>query len=159
MSKQKLERTLRHTRKHIRIGLGSICEQCGEHDVRALCIVRKQILCSECRLRHQGKQPFEHHHVAGRANDTFSIRIPANDHSLLSDAQQDWPITTLRNQQEAQLIKIAAMLRGSQDFYLHVIQHAPEWARFLEHIEAYLADRIGPDWSSDYEQWREQHDE
>ena len=153
MSEKDLRRAIRHKKKRNRLGVEAICEQCGECDVRALRQVGEWILCAECHLSDRGKSYFELHHVAGRANDGFSIRIPANDHTLLSDAQQDWPESNLRNESDNPLIKMIAMTRGSHDVYLHVIEQAPKWTQMIEEINAYLTDREGPDWFIDFQQW------
>lgn len=159
MSKWSLRRAVRHNKKKNRIGHEASCKRCGLEDIWALRQVGKRTLCAECHLREQGKSIYEFHHVAGKANDDFTIGIPANDHEWLSDAQYDWPVQTLRNEKDDPLLKISSVMHGSQDFSTHVNRRAPEWAQDLDELSAFLIYRIGQQWASDFQEWRDQNDE
>ena len=158
MSEKELRRAIRLAKKRNRLGIEAKCEVCGLKDVWALRQVGKRVLCAACHLREQGKSSFEFHHVAGEANDDFKIRIPANDHAGLSGDQYDWPIPILRNENADPLLKISAMMRGKHIVDLRVNSQLPEWAPDLERLSAYLVDRIGENWASDYQKWKDHND-
>jgi len=153
MSKQKLNRAVRHSRKRNRLGLGARCELCGEEDIRALQRVGKRVLCAECRLEHRGKPPIQYHHPPGKANDDFTIPVPANDHCNLSDSQYDWPWETLRNPEKDPLRQMAAWDRGTHDLLLHIAEKRLDWALELEKLSKFLVAMYGPDWVSSIKNW------
>ena len=88
---QSLRKLLRLQRKANLLGKDAKCEICGERDIRVLQNFGNQVLCVECRKGKMRISPFEDHHVAGRKNDDFTIRLLANDHAVLSDSQYDRP--------------------------------------------------------------------
>lgn len=154
---QKARRALRRARKEIRLGPSARCENCGASDVRVLHRVGGKILCAECRLRSKGLHPFERHHPAGRKNDTFAVPLPANDHAVLSDMQNDWPEKTLRNPERSPLLSQAAAFRANSDIHTHEAEEAETRARKDEHLDAYLSQRLGADWPVDFDAWEKEN--
>lgn len=153
MSKQKLDQSLRLERKRQRLGEGARCQICGQTDIRVLELSRERVLCSECRHEVQGKPPVEKHHPAGRNNDSFYVPLPANDHAILTDCQNDWPTETLTNPSPDILHQIAAWLRAISDTLKHLAEMVEKWAKTLEELARYLATQIGLDWWQRFLEW------
>ena len=151
MSESKLKRTLRGETKAHRLGSSARCLGCGESDLRAL---QQVSLCAECRLRIADKGGVENHHPAGRKNDSFTIPLLANAHAVLSDSQTDWPRETLSNSAKDLLNILAAWLRAIRDTLLHLAEKSEEWAKLLERLAAYLSERLGAGWWSDFLVWQ-----
>src|SRR6185503_4399985 len=123
------------------------CKLCGESNLVALSGTAPSILCYECQTRDSGKPLIEKHHAAGRHNDPFTIPIPANDHRVLSDRQQDWPAKTLRNPNGSPLLKASATLRGWLDVLRELIEHILGWIpEFLEALDSFLNEKLGNHW-------------
>jgi hypothetical protein len=82
--------------------------------------------------------------VAGKANDPTTIPVDVNDHRAeLSPAQDDWPTETLENREGNPLLASAARDRGlvdTNDYFL------TRNAEMMECLNAYLVNKLGPDW-------------
>ncbi|MDP9354988.1 MAG: hypothetical protein M3R02_06835 [Chloroflexota bacterium] len=145
----------REGNKRDRLGQYARCTGCGEADPRCLQGPRgtgsgdeeRPVLCAECRLAVEGKSRTERHHPAGRANDPIAVPIPANDHAVLSDAQHDWPMATLRNPDGSPLLAAAAALRGWLDVLRLVVERTVGWIpAFLEWLDAVLRSQVAERW-------------
>jgi hypothetical protein len=156
MSKESLGRTLRHTKKANRIGHDPKCEGCGEEDIRALHLVHGCIQCTECDLEVVGRSPYERHHPAGRRNDRFSISIPANDHAVLSDAQNDWPKEVLMKDTKDILKGLAAWLLGLENIFDHISNKSKPWSKMLLDLRSYLEIKLGENWWEDFQNMRKE---
>jgi hypothetical protein len=151
-----LAQLARDNRKRERLGDASTCHLCGEADVRGLRRVElvssiegpiTVTLCASCHVQLQGKRLTEEHHPAGRANDPFTVPIPATEHAILSDAQYDWPRETWRNPDGSPLLAAAASLRGWLDILRLIIERTVGWIpAFLEALDALLRQQLGPRW-------------
>jgi hypothetical protein len=139
-----------HTRKTIaarRVGEGNKCS-CGEDRPEALLPGRKPTICAKCERTKRKVVTEDRHHVAGKANDPTTIRVPANDHrARLSVDQYDWPRPTLENPDGSPLLASAACIRGFVDTMLYLIEKIllPK-AETLETLDAYLKNTLGPKW-------------
>ncbi|MDP9358392.1 MAG: hypothetical protein M3R02_24510 [Chloroflexota bacterium] len=144
----------RQHRKQERLGEDHNCRLCGEEDVRGLHRVElidstgipiTVTLCASCHVQLRGKQPTELHHPAGRANDPFTVPIPATEHAILSDWQHDWPRATWRNPDGSPLLIAAASLRGWLDILRLLLERTVSWIPgFLEQLDAVLRQQYGP---------------
>ena len=150
MPRNKLNRLLRHFRKARRLGNNASCQVCGSEDIRTLQRFRNLLLCAECRLEKMGSSIFENHHVAGIKHDDFTIRLPANDHAILSDAQYDRPREIRMNNDKSFLMKIAAWLFGILEICAFLYENLPKWARKLIRLHQYLGHKLGSDWEDDF---------
>jgi hypothetical protein len=142
-----------------RVGLGAQCS-CGESRPQALIPKANPAICAQCVRVIQGKSTRDNHHVAGKANDPTTIPVPVNDHRAeLSVAQQNWPRPTLENLDRSPLLASAACIRGYADTDVYLINRLllPK-AETLEALEAFLVDRLGSGWASEFEQFRSQKD-
>ncbi|MGH7239427.1 MAG: hypothetical protein ACREHG_05085 [Candidatus Saccharimonadales bacterium] len=120
---------------------------CGETDRRALMIESEPLTCYQCAAKRDGKSGVERHHVAGRHNSPVTIAIPANDHRILSDLQQDWSRRTLQNPEGSPLLAMAAMLRGWLDIIALLIERSlGRIPAALETLDASLVQLHGTDW-------------
>jgi hypothetical protein len=129
-----------------RVGLGAKCA-CGEDRPEFLIPRRAPVTCYRCERRRLGKSTNDHHHIAGRNNDSTTIPVDANGHRDLSLNQYDWPTGTLRNQRGSPLLAGAARNRGVVDTnnYLADTMLIPN-AEMLELLDDYLRERLGPNW-------------
>jgi hypothetical protein len=119
---------------------------CGE--TRAEALIKNTGICVECERKAKGHGVLDTHHVAGRANSSVVVRVPANDHRAeLSDAQRDWPKATLENPRESPLLTAAACTRGFIDTARYLIEQLLSWvAEMLEILDEILVERLGPEW-------------
>jgi hypothetical protein len=100
-----------------RVGEGSKCA-CGEQRPLALIAGRSPITCAECDRKKRGKVTIDRHHIAGKANSPITVAVPVNDHrALLSEAQYDWPQSTLQNPDNNTNRMLAARVRGYIDIH------------------------------------------
>jgi hypothetical protein len=131
-----------------RVGNGSKCAFCGENRPAALITGSNPTICEECMKRRKGKSTFDHHHVAGKANHSLTIPIPANDHrAILSEAQYDWPKATVENAYRSPLLAVAACIRGIYDTIEYLLNQLLLWAaEFVELLDAFLVSHFGPKW-------------
>ena len=159
MSTRELRRAVRHASKVDRLGADASCEVCGERDVRVLRKVGARVLCANCHKKLQGQRPFEQHHIAGRKNSDATIPLPANLHSILSDAQYDWPSITLRNPSGNQFIRIAAWFRGIHDLLAQLTVMLQTRAEWFEVFSAVLENNTGSNWSTRSEEKQGSNDE
>jgi hypothetical protein len=125
---------------------GKSCK-CGESRPVALITGSKPTICSACRRKQLGYSTLDEHHPAGSANHVATVPIPVNDHQTLTDAQYDWPKKTWENRKSSPLLAQAASVRGYYDTntYLGDTFLLPN-AAFLEELDEYLAERLGPRW-------------
>lgn len=158
MPVEKARAACRLERKRIRLGAGARCERCGATDPRVLRRPRGKALCEICRLMSTGMSPYQRHHPAGHENDSFCVLISANDHVVLSDMQNDWPIDTLHNAKSDPLHFQAAWIRGSSNMLKHQAEEAERWAKTLENLAQFLSEKIGLDWGEKFQAWREEND-
>jgi hypothetical protein len=154
MAREKANRALRLAKKGIRLGAGARCERCGATDLRVLPRPRGRVLCENCRLIGRGLSPYQRHHPAGRKNDSFIVLIPANDHAVLSDMQNEWPRETLQNPKSDPLHLQAAWLRGRSNVLRHQAEEAEQQAKTLEDLAQFFSERAGEDWGEQFEAWR-----
>jgi hypothetical protein len=124
------------------------CSACGETDPFALTGTAPNLRCYECHARAAGRAPVEHHHVGGRHNDPADVvPVPGNDHRVLSDAQAQWPVDTLRNPDASPLLKAAAAIRGWTDVLRVILERTVAWVPpFLEALDAHLRETLGEAW-------------
>ena len=61
---------------------------CGVTNPWLLVLARRPIRCYECRRRDCGQNPFEEHHIGGRASNLV-VLVGANRHRLHDAAYQD----------------------------------------------------------------------
>jgi hypothetical protein len=118
-----------------------------ERDPFAMTGTAPDLLCYEHQAIAGGRDPVEAHHVSGRANDPdTTARVPGNDHRVLSDLQQDWPIETLRNREGSPLIRAAAEIRGWLDVLWLILTRLGWIPPFLERLDVTLTDHHGAGW-------------
>jgi hypothetical protein len=96
----------------------------------------------------KGRAIMDNHHVAGRSNSPVTVAVPTNDHrAILSEAQYDWPGTTLENPKGCPLLMAAGCIRGVIDTVVYLIDRLLRWiAEMLEVLSAFLVERLGPEW-------------
>lgn len=159
------DRMARHDRKRETLGQYAECAVCRrETDIRTLRKARLDdpngapltvVLCASCQIQLQGKRPTEKHHMSGKANDAFTIPIPANDHAVLTDAQQDWPRATWRNPDGSPLLVAAATFRGWLDVLQLMIDRTIGWIpELLESLDSWLRTTNGKQWWTAFETYR-----
>ena len=123
------------------------CRACGERRPLVLTGTHPEILCYRCCKLEKGQSVIEHHHPAGQHNSAVTMPVDANVHRLLSDAQEDWPVLTLRNPTKSPLLCTAASLRGLADvqqiLVANLLAQLPET---LEVLDAVMTARDGPAW-------------
>lgn len=135
---------VRRARKERRFGPDARCALCGESDLVAL--VRRD-LCYACQAHQAGKPDVEQHHVAGRHNSDVTVPLPANEHRMASDMQQDWPQRTLRNPDSSPLLKASGAIRGFLDILRLIIDRVLGWIpEYLEKLDASLTSHFGQRW-------------
>ena len=135
---------VRRARRQRRLGPNAKCRTCGESDPAALLPADT---CYACRQAQMGRSGLEKHHPAGQANDPMTVAIPANDHRVLSDFQQQWPEATLRNPDGSPLLRAAASIRGLLDVLRLIMERTVGWIPpFLEALDSWLRDQLGGRW-------------
>jgi hypothetical protein len=116
---------------------------CAETHPFALTGCSPEVVCYE----HALDRWTEDQHWFGQHNDPLTSGIPANDHRILSELQGRWPKDTLRNPDGSPLLRAAAGLRSWLDVMRLLIERVVGWIPpFLEQLDAWLRDRIGPRW-------------
>jgi hypothetical protein len=146
MNDNVIRRDARHARRQRALGPDAVCA-CGEKDLRCLLETDEGVQCYACRSLHAGRSGTERHHVAGRHNLAETVPIPNNEHRILSDMQQDWPMGTLRNQDGSPLLQVAAAIRGWIDILELILERTIGWIPcFLEVLDAWLCRMLGPAW-------------
>jgi len=130
-----------------RVGLDRQCA-CGEARPEALIANRELIVCAECERNSKGKTTMDNHHVAGKPNSPITISVPVNDHRAeLSVGQHDWPKETRENPDGSPLLAAAGCVRGFMDTVTYLVNELLLWiAEFLERLNAFLAEALGPKW-------------
>lgn len=139
---------MRKARARRRIGEGRSCT-CGE-DRPETFIAGDKVVCAECQRKASGKSAHDHHHVAGKSNDSTTIPVPTNDHqAVLSVKQMDWPRKTLENPNGSPLLRASAGIRGFMDTLRYLIEKILGWIPpILEQLDAFLEERFDPQWWS-----------
>lgn len=130
-----------------RVGEDAQCA-CGESRPEALLSGNNPAICAACDREKRGKTMLDQHHVAGKSNSPATILIPVNDHrARLSADQHDWPRETLENPNGSPLLAAAASLRGYSDTSTYLVErfvlNNPE---MLETLDAFLIEKLGPEW-------------
>jgi hypothetical protein len=135
-----------------RLGARSKCSTCPENRPEAIVRGSKPQVCEACKRRAEGKSETDQHHLAGRNNHCVTVPIPVNDHrARLSLAQYEWPPKTLQNPDRSPLLAIAACIRGFIDFVQYCIDELlTRAAAFLESLDQWLIEKLGPDWWVDF---------
>ena len=130
-----------------RSGVAAKCK-CGEMRAQALIREKNRVICHECKRKERKITTKDGHHFAMKANSPIAIPIPANDHAAtLNVAQQDWPKQTRENPTGSPFVAAAACIRGFIDTVLYLIEKGLRWvADMLETADAYLANKLGPQW-------------
>ncbi len=145
-----IEQRTRQARRKRTLGKDARCTQCNENDHRVLVVGSNPLLCYECSARADGRPTTEWHHLAGRANSSACVLIPANTHRRLSDKQKDWPMQTLRNPLQSPLASAAAAIHGVLEWLLEWI---PPLLMFLDEL---LTNHMGAQyWESFPTQFRQ----
>lgn len=120
---------------------------CRECNPLALTGTDPNILCREHAADRHESSWTEQHHPVGRRNDPQTVPLPANDHAVLSELQALWPRETLRNPDGSPLRKAAAALRGWLDILRLIVERTVGWIPpFLETLDVWLCERLGPRW-------------
>ena len=138
----------REARAARRVGHGSRCHICGEERPLALIPGSKPTICAACQRWQLGYSLHDDHHPAGEANDPTKIPIPVNDHrATLSPKQYDWPKETWENPEGSPVLAEAASIRG----YYETTEYFADGlllpdVEFLEALDPFLKDRLGPRW-------------
>lgn len=130
--------------------------RCGESRPETLVARSRPKLCQQCYQGKRGMKTTHTHHVAGKANSSRTVEVPANKHRVLSEMQYEWPPRTLRNPDGAPLVTIAAALRGAADLIEElVVRWIRVCAEMLEKADAWLCERHGEWWEgSPFEGWQ-----
>lgn len=150
MNDNVIRRDARHARRRRALGADAACA-CGETDARCLVETDESIQCYGCHAREAGRSDAEQHHVAGRHNLAATVAVPNNEHRIASDMQQDWPTQTLLNPGTSPLLQAAAAVRGWMDILVLILERIIGWIpRFLEVLDAWLGERLGPAWGDDF---------
>lgn len=142
--KDNLRAIVRARRQARRLGAPEPCQGCGEVDPRCLTRRENGIRCYACQRVAARASAFEKHHLAGQHNLAETALVPANDHRILSDMQNDWPETTMRNSDRSPLLIAAAAIRGWLDVLQLIIERTVGWIpAFLEGLDAWLRVLVG----------------
>ena len=131
-----------------RVGKNAQCTYCDETQPDALITNSKPLTCAKCQRKRQGKTTVDDHHVAMRANNPGTMPALVNDHrAVLNVAQYEWPKKTRENPDGSPLIAAAGCIRGVMDYIFYLIEKFLYWsAGMLEELDAYLIERLGPQW-------------
>ncbi len=138
----------RESRAARRIGQGSRCSKCEEDQPLALIPGSEPRICANCQRVELGQSIFDNHHPAGEANDPTTTPIPTNDHrAVLSPKQYEWPAETWKNPSGSPILAGAASMRGYSETgdYLVASLIIPN-VEMLEALDAFLINRLGPEW-------------
>jgi hypothetical protein len=152
-----IKTSVRKAKAQRRVGVGAVCTQCGESNAQALVARSRPRLCYECYQERRGKKRTEPHHYSGKANSSVTVEVAGNVHrAVLSDAQYEWPPTTLQNTDGSPLLKVAAGLRGAADFVERlIVQFFRQCAQLLEKLDPWLREKYGEWWiGSPFEGWQ-----
>jgi hypothetical protein len=130
-----------------RAGVDARCK-CGEIRAQALIREKNRVICHECKRKERGMTTRDNHHFAMKANSPITVPIHVNDHRAeINIAQHDWPKQTRENPTGSPFIAAAACIRGFIDTVLYLIEKGLHWiADMLETADAYLANKLGPEW-------------
>jgi hypothetical protein len=127
-------------------------EECDETFPLALTGVHPEIYCYEHDALRRSRPWREDHHPAGRRSDPETVTVPGNDHRILSGLQYGWPRETLRNPDGSPLLRAAASIRGWLDVLWLIMVRTVGWVpEFLERLDAWLRERLGPRWWDDFD--------
>ena len=131
-----------------RVGNNAQCTYCDETRPDALIANSEPLSCAKCQRKRQGRTTIDDHHVAMRANHPGTMPALVNDHrAVLSVAQYEWPKKTRENPDGSPLIAAAGCIRGVMDYIFYLIEKFLYWsAGMLEELDAYLIERMGPQW-------------
>jgi hypothetical protein len=133
---------IRNERRREKFPVDAACAHCGESDRRALVLGSEPLRCYSC-----SGQRTETHHLAGRSNASVTIPLPANEHRLASDLQQNWPKSMLRNPSSSPLVAMAASMQGWCDVLALIIERGVGWIpAALVALDAALTEKLGERW-------------
>ncbi len=102
-----------------RFPAGAVCADCGQPNRFVLCRRGRRIVCTECRLRRQGRPLLEAHHPGGRPGD-LTVLVPANLHRLLTVLQDLWRGTLEPGSSAAVLLDLVLLRVLGPSFGLEV---------------------------------------
>ena len=123
---------------------------CDEECPFALTGADPEIYCYDHQPQRRSRPWLEEHHSAGQHNDPQTAAMPGNEHRIASELQYAWPEGTLRNPDGSPLLRAAAALRGWLDLLYLVMVRTVAWIpAFLEQLDAFLRERLGPRWWND----------
>lgn len=147
-SNDPIKSAARQSKADRRHGVATSCTECGESRTEALVPRSRPRLCEECFRRRKGSKITDSHHIAGKANSSIVIEVPANDHrAALSVAQYEWPKATLQNPEGSPIIRAAAALRGVADLLVElIVEMVRSVAAFLENLDQQLRNTHGDRW-------------
>lgn len=136
---------LRRIHAQWRVGPDSKCVYCGESRPEALIARSNPMICTECQRKQNAQSVMDRHHVAGRANHTLTIPVPANDHrAILTPDMYDWPKETRENPTHSPLLVAAACIRGFCRIAIYLIDELIYWiAELLEALHDKLVCEFG----------------
>jgi hypothetical protein len=146
-------RQVRQQRIH---GKGAKCRDCGETNPALLVLGSRPKRCLECKRRNEGRTLVEKHHPAGHANSAYTLPVPLNAHRALSELQQDWDQSTLRNITGCPLRAAAAVVRGFVETCREMLDRLIGWIPdLLEALSDWLHQELGDRWwlGSPLERW------
>lgn len=150
MESNPIKADARHARRRRVLPVDARCA-CGETNVHCLIPTGDDVICYACRSMTAGRSRTEQHHVAGRHNLDTTVPVLNNDHRVLSDRQHDWPSRTLRNPDRSPLLQAAGAIRGWLDILALILERVVGWIPlFLETLDAWLCQRLGDAWWSDF---------
>ncbi len=150
MSDNPIKTDARRTRRQRTLPPDARCA-CGEADPRCLTTTGDTVVCYACHGHQGSRGEAEAHHPAGRHNLTATVPIPSNEHRILSDQQQDWPIATLRNPAGSPLLCAAAEIRGWMDVLALILERTIGWVpQFLEALDTWLRTQLGDAWWAEF---------
>jgi hypothetical protein len=131
-----------------RVGENAQCAYCPENRPEALIKHSNPLICTECQRKAKEMSTMDDHHPAMKANNPLKLPVPANDHRAeLSVAQDDWPKKTRENPDHSPLIAAAGCIRGFMDYLYYLVEKFLYWtAGMLEDLDAYLIEKLGPQW-------------
>ena len=109
-----------------------------------------------CYARQGREDAGEGHHIAARANSPVIIKVPINDHRPLSEAQYEWPPSTVQNPDGSPLIALAGSLRGMADLLGELfVRFMHALADLAENVDGWLRDRHGLWWKgTEFDGWQ-----
>ena len=136
------------------------CDACGEDEVVALSSIAAGFICYACDAEQRGRNETENHHMAGRAIDSeFVVRVPANEHRVLSVMQRAWLPNVTGNRRSSPLVRWAAILFGWLDVLHLILERLESLPEFLIALDQWLAATVGENWWHHFNRWSRKNEE